>query len=237
MMLWRNCFTASRKGRFLFSATKRSNQPGPLVCSVTIVSAVALHTVADWTEDERSWSMLVARIAEGNERALGEFYDVTQRIVYGLALRILSDSFAAEEVTLEVYLQVWRTAASYDPERGKVVSWLISLTRSRAIDALRARRARRAQLEHSLHEVPDPRDLRHEPEQISIQASRRYVIQKAMAELPSEQRYAIELAYFSGLTHAEIASHTGSPLGTVKTRIRLGMVRLREMLALHSEAL
>jgi RNA polymerase sigma-70 factor (ECF subfamily) len=202
-----------------------------------MVCTVATRPVIDWAEDERSWCVLVSRIAEGNEDALTDFYDSTNRMVYGLALRILGDSASAEEVTLEVYLQVWRTAETFDPSRGKASSWLVSMTRSRAIDALRSRHARGANLEQSLDETSGSKDLRNGPEQLSIQTSQANFIQKFLAELPDDQRQAIELAYFAGLTHTEIATRSGLPLGTVKTRIRLGMVRLRELLAPYEEGL
>jgi RNA polymerase sigma-70 factor (ECF subfamily) len=144
---------------------------------------------------------------------------------------------SAEEILFEVYLQVWRTAGNFDPNRGKITSWLVSMTRSRAIDALRARQARGGKIAQSLEEVSDLQDRRSGPEGDSIQKSREQVIRKLLDELPADQRKAIELAYFSGLTHGEIAAHTGMPLGTVKTRIRSGMMRMRELLAPYQERL
>ena len=202
-----------------------------------MVCGVATQPVPDWTEKERSWSALVVRVAEGDERALTELYDSTSRIVYGLALRILGDSSNAEDVTLDVYLQVWRTAGTYDPERGRVSSWLITLTRSRAIDALRSRQVRSAMFEQPLEEISEPPDLRTDPEQLSIEQAQAHVISNLLAELPADQRQAIGLAYFSGLSHSEIAARCGLPLGTVKTRIRLGMLRLRELLAPYGQGL
>jgi RNA polymerase sigma-70 factor (ECF subfamily) len=199
--------------------------------------AVANQRAVDRSEEERSWSALVVQVAEGNEPALTRLYDVTNRIVYGLALRILGDSSTAEDVTLEVYLQVWRIARTYDPGRGTVSSWLVTLTRSRAIDLLRSRQARGATLEQSLEDVPAPLNLRSDPERLSIEAAQAHMIRNCLEELPVDQRQAIELAYFSGLSHTEIAIRTGLPLGTVKTKIRLGMMRLRELLAPHAEAL
>lgn len=205
--------------------------------SGTLFSALATYPGIDWTEEERSWSALVTQIADGNQDALTELYDSTNRIVYGLALRILGDSSSAEEILFEVYLQVWRTARNFDPSRGKVTSWLVSMTRSRAIDALRSRQARGANVARSIDELSNVQDLRSEPEGDSIQRSRAQVIRNSLAELPPDQRNAIELAYFSGLTHGEIAARTGLPLGTVKTRIRSGMGRLRELLAPYQERL
>ena len=202
-----------------------------------MVCAVATRPVVDWSEDERSWSALMVRVAEGDENALTQLYDGTNRLVYELALRILGDSSSAEDVTLEVYLQVWRTAAIYGPARGRVSSWLVTLTRSRAIDSLHSHRRRTAILEQSLEEISDPQDLHSGPERLSIEAAQTSMIHKFLAELPIDQRHAIELAYFSGLSHSEIAARTGLPLGTAKTRIRLGMVRLRQLLAPYAEGL
>ena len=202
-----------------------------------MVRAVAAHPVADWSEKERSWSALMAGVAEGNENALTQLYDSTSRIVYGLVLRILGNSSSAEEVTLDVYLRVWRTARSYDSARGTVSSWLITLARSRAIDAVRSRQVRSAMFEQPLEEISDPQDRRRDPEQLSIESAQAHIISNLLAELPVDQRQAIKLAYFLGLSHSEIAARSGLPLGTVKTRIRLGMLRLRELLALYAEGL
>lgn len=189
------------------------------------------------SDNERESEALVARMAGGDEHALAGLYDRTNRIVFGLALRILGEPSSAEDITMEVYLQVWRTAASYVPQRGTVLSWLATLTRSRAIDCLRSRKARRAELEEHIDEVPELRDLRPGPEQASVEEALARTVQKAMAQLSLDQREAVELAYFSGLTHAEVAVQTGLPLGTVKTRIRLGMLNLRKLLGPHLEGL
>jgi len=190
-----------------------------------------------WSENERIAATLISRVAAGDERALAQLYDATSRMVYGLCLRIVKDAAAAEDITLEAYLQLWRTAASYDPIRGTVSAWLLTVVRSRAIDWLRARKARRADLEQNLDEVFDLSDDRPSPESVSIESGRTRIIRDAMLELPAEQRRAIELTYFSGLSHSEIAVQTGLPLGTVKTRIRLGMMRLRELLGPYAEGL
>jgi RNA polymerase sigma-70 factor (ECF subfamily) len=151
-------------------------------------------------------------------------------MVYGLSLRVVRDVAAAEDITHEVYLQVWRKAASYDPERSQVLPWLATLVRSRAIDYLRSRRTRRAEFEDNIHEVAELRDCRPNPELVCMTAWNSRLVQSAIGELSSEQREVIELAYFSELSHSEIARQTGLPLGTVKTRIRLGMMDLRKSL-------
>lgn len=202
-----------------------------------MVSSVALSPGIDWSRDDRDLTGLVTAVAQGNERALAQLYDRTSRTVYGLALRILGDPASAEDITLEVYLQVWRTAESYDPARGTVAAWLVTLVRSRAIDWLRSRRGRGRELEDSLPEAGGLPDGRPSPEVITIEAGRARAVRSALAELPPEQRRAVELAYFSGMSHREIAERIELPLGTVKTRIRLGMLRLRELLGPYAEGL
>lgn len=173
---------------------------------------------------------LIARCARGDQSALARLYDATAAQVNGLALRILADRELAEEITGDVYLQVWRSAASYDPSRGSPIAWLLTIARSRAIDRLRAvagDRRQTAPLELGLKTAsPEPG-----PEETSDLAQRGRFVRAALDRLSREQREAIELAFFGGLSHLEIASVLDAPLGTVKTRIRLGMGRLREALA------
>jgi RNA polymerase sigma-70 factor (ECF subfamily) len=202
-----------------------------------MVSAVATQTVADWSDSEDTSVALIVQVSRGDESALAQLYDRTNSLVYGLALRIVRDPSAAEDIMLEVYLQVWRTAQSFDAARGTVSSWLVTLVRSRAIDWLRSRQARRANLSQPLDDAPILRDHRPNPEQVNQEADRARFVRKAMAGLAPGQRRAIELAYFSGLSQSEIASQTGLPLGTVKTRIRLGMIQLREVLGPYAEGL
>jgi RNA polymerase sigma-70 factor (ECF subfamily) len=200
-------------------------------------SSMAASSALEWPENERMYAALIPQIAEGDDHALAHLYDRTSRMVYGLCLRIVKDPSAAEDITLEAYLQVWRTAESYDPGRGTVSAWLLTVVRSRAIDWLRARKARRADLEQDLDEVFELQDLRPSPERASMDSGRTRIIQNAIAELPEEQRRAIELTYFAGLSHSEVALQTGLPIGTVKTRVRLGVIRLRELLGPYGEGL
>jgi RNA polymerase sigma-70 factor (ECF subfamily) len=176
------------------------------------------------------WAGVVRQVAESNEAALARLYDGTSPMVYGLAMRVVRDPSAAEDITLEVYLQVWRKAASYDPARGEVLPWLATLARSRAIDYLRSRKARRAEFEDSIHEIAELRDSRTHPELECMTAENSRLVHSALSQLSSELREVIELAYFSELSHSEIAQQTDLPLGTVKTRIRIGMMNLRKSL-------
>jgi RNA polymerase sigma-70 factor, ECF subfamily len=136
----------------------------------------------------------------------------------------------AEEVTMDVYTQVWKAASGYDTSRGSVTAWLITLARSRAIDRVRSRTSR-ARKESPLPETYDAPSTAISPEQETEELQRRRFVLGALATLPADQRQVVELAFYSGLTHSELAEHLGQPLGTIKTRIRAGMTRLREQFA------
>ncbi|HEY6051694.1 MAG TPA: sigma-70 family RNA polymerase sigma factor, partial [Thermoanaerobaculia bacterium] len=170
---------------------------------------------------------LIARIEGRDADALAELYDRYSARLMGLAQRIVGDTGEAEEVLQELFLWVWRSAASFDASRGSVIAWLLVATRSRAIDRVRARRpAARAGL-RSVDSVPDaagPQDV--EADSADRQWER--LCRSAISELPEDQRRTLELAYFEGLTHQEISEQTGTPLGTVKTRVRLGLMKLRD---------
>ena len=170
---------------------------------------------------------LIARIEGRDADALALLYDRHSARLYGLAQRILGDTGEAEEVLQEVFLHVWKAAATFDPSRGPVLAWLLVATRSRSIDRLRSRRPGWKAGVRSLEEAPETASR----EDIEADAaSREWEAQcrAAIAELPEDQRRALELAYFEGLTQQEIAERTATPLGTVKTRVRLGLMKLRE---------
>ncbi len=173
---------------------------------------------------------LVARIEGRDADALALLYDRHSARLYGLAQRILGDTGEAEEVLQEVFLHVWKAAATFDASRGPVLAWLLVATRSRSIDRLRSRRPGRSAGVRSLEEAPETASR----EDIEADAAGREWEAKcraAIGQLPEDQRSALELAYFEGLTHREIAERTATPLGTVKTRIRLGLMKLRERIA------
>jgi RNA polymerase sigma-70 factor, ECF subfamily len=198
------------------------------------MSAMQPETTKPAQEEE--WKRLIARTAEGDQTALAVFYDRTSPQVFGLVLKILNNREAAEEVTLDVYTQVWRQAHTYDHTRGAPGAWLMMLARTRAIDRFRA-----GAVEHGRIEPLDAAELfasdGEAPDRnVEGQERRRYV-QLALAMLTVEQREAISLAYFYGLSQSEIAAKLQIPLGTVKTRIRLGMIKLREALAPYETGL
>ncbi len=164
---------------------------------------------------------LLSRMAARDASALGEFYDRMAPRILGLLVRILRDRSAADDVLQDTFMEIWERARQYDPKRSSPFAWATLIARCRACDALR--RGRRREVEgRPAVQLGDPSDAER--------AEARAATRGALARLPDEQRTAIELAYFSGLTHDEIARFTLVPLGTVKTRIRLGMRRMREML-------
>jgi RNA polymerase sigma-70 factor (ECF subfamily) len=165
----------------------------------------------------------------GDQSALTALYDSTKRLVYGLALRVLGDTATAEEVLFDVYSQVWRQASSYDRGRGAPLAWIMTIARSRAIDRLRSGRQEQQRKEPLETARAEPAATVN-PEEASVIAERRRIVRSALESLTAEQREVIELAYYSGLSHSEIAVKLGQPLGTVKTRTRLGMMKLRERL-------
>jgi RNA polymerase sigma-70 factor (ECF subfamily) len=172
-----------------------------------------LHMAAPRTED------LLRRLRTGDPQALGDLYDLCGGLVNGLALRILRDTAEAEDVVQEVFVQVWRQAQRFDPTRGTAEAWLCTIARTRALDRLRRRTARR---EDPSEAAPGSTDAPKAEEALAVR--------KALEDLTADQRKALELAYYEGLTQTEIASRLGEPLGTVKTRIRTAMLRLREVL-------
>lgn len=174
----------------------------------------------------------VRRLAAGDRSALGELYDVHAAAVLGLLLRMVRRRGEAEELLQEVFLQAWRSAERYDPQRSSPRTWLLMIARSRAVDALRSRRARRRREEDTVaaarwdgHRVQPPEGLERLQE-----AERRRHVHRALNALPEEQRQAVELAFFTGLTHRQVAERLQAPLGTVKSRILLGMKKLRQNL-------
>ena len=183
----------------------------------------------DLSTRDQDWAALIRQVAGGDQSALATLYDSTSRLVFGLILRVVNDRSVAEEVLLDVYTQVWRQAATYDSQRGAPLAWLMTIARTRGIDRLRSGR-----LEHQHREsfdaVADITASTPSPEADSVTAERRQLVRQALESLSPEQREVIELAYYGGLSHSEIALKLGQPLGTVKTRTRLGMMKLRDML-------
>ncbi|HEY1297544.1 MAG TPA: sigma-70 family RNA polymerase sigma factor [Chloroflexota bacterium] len=176
---------------------------------------------------------LLAEVAAGDEQALLALYGRHVRPVYALVLRMLHDDAAAEEVVQDAFLRIWRRAGDYDPVRATFRGWLLSIAHHLSVDVLRRRRSRLSTFGRSLEARPsvleEPRtlDVGADPVAMAENAETRATVRDALSALPSAQRSAIELAYFGGLTQNEIAETTGIPLGTIKSRIRFGMLALQ----------
>lgn len=204
------------------------NEGVPEISNPTNITDFSAH---DWELVE-----LIGRTAQRDEEALGTLYDKTGSHVYGLGFRVLGDTTMAEEVTMDVFLQVWRQAGQFDQSRGKPMVWLTVLTRSRAIDRLRVGKKDRI-CRQSMEEISEIMSKERNPEQHSVQSEQGRIVRHGLYSLPPEQREVIELGYFDGLSQSEIAQRTGQPIGTVKTRVRLGMVKLRTLLGPLGEGL
>jgi RNA polymerase sigma-70 factor (ECF subfamily) len=178
-------------------------------------------------ESRQDEILLISRIAAQDQTSLSKLYDRYAKVIYAIAYKILKSSEESEEVVLDVFTQVWRTAKNYNFQKGRVDTWLFMMTRSRALDRLR----RHARFDKAITASEDALTMRSHTdtsEEEALIQERGAYINACLAAIPKEQRLVLELAYFSDLSHSEIAAKTGLSLGTVKTRIRLGLKKLRE---------
>lgn len=198
----------------------------------TTPESIEARDVARADDGELRWQALLVRIATGDEAAFAELYDATASIVHGVAARLVREREDAEDVTVHTFHDVWRRAASYDAARGRPSAWLRTLARSRAIDLLRSRRRGRVLLEEVARDLAaaSPASPAEAPDDASHRSGLSGHLRAALRSLPADERRAIELAYYGGMSHSEVAMVLGEPLGTVKSRIRLGMARLRRAL-------
>ena len=179
---------------------------------------------------ERRYAVeMIERMAVGEETALAAFYERFAPTLYGLALKMMKDEKEAEDVLQEGFVYIWRKAATYNPQLNSPFSWAVMIVRNKAIDRIRSRQrvariVERAKVELSLFAEADERSA-DEP----VFSEQRAIVRAALARIPQEQRLAIELAFFNGLTHEEIAAQLATPLGTIKARIRRGMIRMRDL--------
>ena len=178
---------------------------------------------------EGDWVRLVESIAARDQRALHALYERTHRIVFTLIVRITNNRETAEEVTLDVFHDVWRRASTYDPAGGSVVGWIMNQARSRAIDRLRFEQRKKRVNQHL--DDPLPVAATTDPHEISDLREQGRHLREALTVLRPEERQVIEAAFFSGLTYDEVAAQLNQPLGTVKTRVRSGLMKLRQALA------
>ena len=175
---------------------------------------------------------MVKSVAAGDEMALASLYDRYRLILFGLLTRILNSRTEAEDVLQEVFLQVWRRASDFDEGRGRPFTWLVTLARSRAIDRLRLITSRERLLASAAKEVWEENS---DAVADTLHAERMQAVKRALDKLTDEQRNVLFLAYFDGLTQSEIAAKLKTPLGTVKTRMRSGMIKLRELIGEESK--
>ena len=174
-------------------------------------------------------SALIEKMIAGDESALSTIYDRYSAMLFGMLMRILNDRGAAEEVLQDLFLLLWRNAGQFDANRGSLPAWLMVIGRNRAISRLRGRRGNEV-LEEKQGDYANTFPSEQNIEEEAVRAELARSLAAALAKLPAEQRNAVELAYFEGMTQSEIAARTGSPLGTVKTRIRTAMQSLKLIL-------
>lgn len=196
------------------------------------VNVVMVHNMGETANVEGVDEELIERLARGELAALEALYTRYSRPVFSLAFRVLGSSADAEEVTQDVFERVWRHAPTFSAERGRFGTWLLSMTHHVAIDMVRKRQRRPQTVggEAAEHASRIIADVRAEVAESTIQSMQAEQVRRALRSLPASQQQAIELAYFGGLSHLEIAAKLGDPLGTVKARIRRGMDRLRSAL-------
>ncbi len=166
---------------------------------------------------------LMQRVQRGDDAAFADLYDQLAGVVFGTVKRVLRDPAMSEEVTQEVFVELWRTAARFDPERASVSTWAITMARRRAVDRVRREQSQRDRIERSASQRPHEIDALDDMVVASIDAER---VGRALAELPDEQRVVIEMAFLDGDSHGDIAERLDIPLGTVKGRVRLGLKKL-----------
>ena len=196
--------------------------------SNTMVSKQNTPLIMDQNSVRGVDQILLARISEGDKSAFKEIYVRYSRVVFNLAFRMLRSREEAEEVVQEIFLQLWNRADSYDPERGAVSTWIINIARSRAIDKLRTLGFKGLTMELNEERVNSKSDFTRI---IEDREERKKIIQQALESLPENQRIAIEMVFFEGLTHIEAAEKLNEPVGTIKTRIRLGVSKLKEKIS------
>ncbi|HZR03599.1 MAG TPA: sigma-70 family RNA polymerase sigma factor [Burkholderiales bacterium] len=224
-----NHFSGAPGDRAEFPSAPVPHPAGSAALHPTIPGSIAMAPNDELLELEKLLVEQLRGIIARSEQALAGFYDATSGRVYGLALRITGRSDAAEEVTTDVYMQVWRDASRYDLGRGRVLTWLLTICRSRAIDSIRRRDA--------AEPCAEPEELAAQddggagsPEALLLLAERNEALRKALQTLDPLQRQLLSLAFFRGLTHEEIAGHADLPLGSVKTHIRRALQQLQSQL-------
>lgn len=183
-------------------------------------------------DDERK---LMKRIKARDAKALEELYDTYNSLLYGLVITIVKKREEAEDVLQEVFLKIWEKAHTFDESRGNVYSWIVTLTRNKAIDRIRSKGFKTQQKAST--SISEPEFIlegdKYDPLETTIYSNRAELVKKALDQIPENQREVIEIAYYKGMTQSEIADHLNLPLGTVKTRTRQGLIKLKDILEEH----
>ena len=195
-----------------------------------LVGTLNMHQKSNRKPDQ----VLIEQVSKGDKGAFKEIYSRFSQVTYNLALRMLRDKGDAEEVVQEIFLQIWNKAHSYKSERGAVSTWILNIARSRSIDKLRSVGYRNKNIEIDEEKVNSNVDLSRN---IEDRDESKNVIKQALESLPEKQKFAIELVYFEGLTHIEAADKLNEPVGTIKTRIRLGVMKLKDKIMPYIEDL
>ena len=190
-----------------------------------------VEIIVDQQTAEESQAQLLLRIAAQDAQALAEFYDLTAKPLFSLAVRILGDVSEAEEVIQDVFVQIWKNAPSFDPLLAPAFHWALSITRHRSIDRLRSRQRRARLIENLETDAAANAPASAGADQDALAAEDTAAVRATLGTLPAEQRRVIEMAFFGGLTHQDIAKALNEPLGTVKARIRRGLLKLRDSLS------
>ena len=217
--------TTGKKGQ---TSKPAARAKGPVAAKPAAAKVPTPKAAPPKTPDAAPLIALFERILKQDQKALATLYDQTVGRVYGLALRISRNEAAAEEIAEDVYMQVWKSAATYSEERGHPLAWMMIITRSRALDYLRRRDPAESHPEPET--LADYGDSVDDPGQLLEALQSGTALHAAIAELPAIQRQLLALAFFQGLSHSEIADHAGLPLGTVKTHLRRALLTLREKL-------
>lgn len=187
---------------------------------------------SDPAQDFKAEIELLRRVGQGDRRSFEELYDRFSGVLFSIAFRMLRSQQAAEDVVQDVFIQIWKKAPLYDPTRGRPMTWAVILTRNRAIDMMRSTQ-RRSDLRDTVERELSASKQVQDPSSFELVASDEMstLVHEAVRKLPKEQREAIELAFFASMTHAEISEHLKEPLGTIKARVRRGMLALRKLIA------
>ena len=197
-----------------------------------MLGAVSENPVTQNSAGNAELAAALERVAAGDQLAFGELYDLTSARIFGLVRRLLIDHAQSEEVTQEVFLEIWQTAPRFDATRGGAMSWMMTMAHRRAVDRIRSSQAGRDRDQRiGRRDLTVAYDDVAETVEITIEHER---VARAMTRLTELQREAVSLAYYGGLTHSELAHHLDVPLGTVKTRLRDGMIRLRDELGVNA---